>query len=85
MGGQMLNNDTIVDYGLQLTDACVNTYAGTATNIGPEGFAFISEKGEYTGGSAPSTAQRAFNAKHGYYVTSSDYIVGIESVRLAHL
>jgi len=26
MGGRMLNNDTIVEYGLKLVDACINTY-----------------------------------------------------------
>ena len=26
MGGRLLNNDTIVNYGLKLVDACINTY-----------------------------------------------------------
>lgn len=26
MGGKLLNNQTIVDYGLKLVDACINTY-----------------------------------------------------------
>ena len=26
MGGKLLNNQTIVDYGLKLVDACMNTY-----------------------------------------------------------
>ena len=29
LGGALLNNQTIIDYGLQLTDACWNTYAST--------------------------------------------------------
>jgi hypothetical protein len=29
-GGKLTNNDTIVNIGLQLTDACWNTYASTA-------------------------------------------------------
>lgn len=29
-GGKILNNQTIVNYGLQLTDACWNTYNSTA-------------------------------------------------------
>lgn len=28
-GGSILNNQTIIDYGIQLTDACWNTYAST--------------------------------------------------------
>jgi hypothetical protein len=35
-GGRMLNDNTIVNYGLALTDSCWNTYASTATGIGPE-------------------------------------------------
>jgi len=29
-GGKLTNNDTLVNIGLQLTDACWNTYASTA-------------------------------------------------------
>ncbi|KAF8656303.1 hypothetical protein AX16_002605 [Volvariella volvacea WC 439] len=74
-GGRLLNNQTIIDTALELIDACWNTYPGTATGIGPEGFAFISEEGEYTGGSPPTAAQRAFYNRTGYYITSSYYIL----------
>jgi mannosyl-oligosaccharide alpha-1,2-mannosidase len=30
LGGKLLNNETIVKYGLDLTDGCWNTYARTA-------------------------------------------------------
>jgi hypothetical protein len=30
LGGRLLNNDTIVNIGLELADACWNTYASTA-------------------------------------------------------
>lgn len=30
MGGRLTGNDTIVKYGLRLTDACWNTYQKTA-------------------------------------------------------
>jgi hypothetical protein len=30
-GGRLLNNDTIVKIGLELVDACWNTYASTAS------------------------------------------------------
>jgi mannosyl-oligosaccharide alpha-1,2-mannosidase len=29
VGGKLLNNDTIVQYGLELVDACMNTYLST--------------------------------------------------------
>ncbi|KAF7984705.1 hypothetical protein HWV62_13008 [Athelia sp. TMB] len=75
LGGALLNNQTIIDYGLQLTDACWNTYASTLTGIGPETFAFESSDGNYTGGDAPTAAQSAFYNEHGFYITGTDYIL----------
>ncbi|VDB96027.1 unnamed protein product [Peniophora sp. CBMAI 1063] len=76
MGGKLTNNDTIFNIGLQLTDACWNTYASTATGIGPESFAFISNEpnGSFTGGDPPTAEQLAFYNKHGFYITGADYI-----------
>lgn len=45
-----------------------------STGIGPEAFAFISSDGNFTGDGNPSADQLAFYQKHGYYITSSDYI-----------
>ncbi|KAE9383751.1 seven-hairpin glycosidase [Gymnopus androsaceus JB14] len=39
--GKLLNNDTIVNIGLEIADSCWNTYASTETGIGPETFQFI--------------------------------------------
>ncbi|KAK2464551.1 hypothetical protein APHAL10511_003409 [Amanita phalloides] len=75
LGGQLLNNRTIVDIALKLTDACWNTYAGTQTGIGPEVFAYISSDGSYTGGDPPTAAQLAFYKEHGFYIAASDYIL----------
>jgi mannosyl-oligosaccharide alpha-1,2-mannosidase len=75
LGGKLLNNQTIVNIGLQLIDACWNTYASTATGIGPEAFAFISSDGNFTGGNPPSADDLAFYNEHGFYITSSDYIL----------
>ncbi|KAI0296398.1 glycoside hydrolase family 47 protein [Russula brevipes] len=74
LGGKLTNNDTIFDLGLQLNDACWNTYAGDATGIGPEYFGYISKDGSFTGKGNPSSDQQAFYDKHGYYIISSDYI-----------
>ncbi|KAK7032613.1 hypothetical protein VNI00_012876 [Paramarasmius palmivorus] len=74
LGGKLLNNETIVSVGLALTDACWNTYASTETGIGPEGFAFVS-KDSLSTLDAISDQQKAFNTKHGYYITSSAYIL----------
>ncbi|KAG6919821.1 hypothetical protein DXG01_000326 [Tephrocybe rancida] len=75
-GGQLLNNQTIINIGLQLVDACWNTYASTATGIGPEAFAFVSDDGGYTGSKDPITdEQEWFNLEHGFYITAADYIL----------
>ncbi|TRM63574.1 glycoside hydrolase family 47 protein [Schizophyllum amplum] len=74
-GGRMIDDESIVDYGLQLADACWNTYASTATGLGPEVFAFASDDGNYTGSSAPSKAQLDFYEEHGFYITAEDYIL----------
>ncbi|KAF8609188.1 glycoside hydrolase family 47 protein [Ceratobasidium sp. AG-I] len=68
MGGRLTGNDTIVDYGLRLTDACWNTYQKTATGIGPEVFAFIGPDGNWTGGAPPSAADLEFYNQNGFYV-----------------
>ncbi|KAF5357263.1 hypothetical protein D9756_006499 [Leucocoprinus leucothites] len=75
LGGRMLNNQTIVDVALQLVDSCWNTYASTATGIGPEVFAFTSDDGSYTGRVPPSQAQQNFNKEHGFYIDTSSYIL----------
>jgi len=73
-GGQLLGNQTIVNHGLDLIDACWNTYASTLTGIGPESFAFISSDGNFTGGSAATSAELAFYKQHGFYITDGNYI-----------
>ncbi|KAJ7666254.1 glycoside hydrolase family 47 protein [Mycena polygramma] len=75
LGGKLLQNQTIIDIALQLNEGCWNTYASTATKIGPEAFAYISNDGNFTGGDAPTADQVAFNKKHGFYITSSAYIL----------
>jgi len=74
MGGRLLNNQTIVNIALDLNEGCWNTYASTATGIGPESWSFISSDGDYTGGTI-TDAQRAYNAKYGYYPRTPAYIL----------
>ncbi|KAI1787579.1 glycoside hydrolase, partial [Ganoderma leucocontextum] len=71
MGGRLLNNQTIVNLGLDLNEGCWNTYASTATGIGPEAFGFFSSDGNYTG-SIPTADQRAFYNQHGFFILSGD-------------
>ncbi|KAF7344099.1 alpha-1,2-Mannosidase [Mycena venus] len=74
-GGQLVQNQTIVDYGLKLNDGCWNTYASTLTGIGPELFAFISDDGNFTGGDPPTAEQLEFYNEHGFYITLPLYIL----------
>ncbi|EJC99387.1 seven-hairpin glycosidase [Fomitiporia mediterranea MF3/22] len=77
LGGKLLNNDTIVDIALELVETCWNTYQSTATGIGPETFAWMSEDGNFTGGNPPSASDLKFYDEHGFYVLNggSDYIL----------
>ncbi|CAL1699575.1 unnamed protein product [Somion occarium] len=75
-GGRLLNNQTIVNTGLKLNDACWNTYASTLTGIGPEAFGFFSSDGNFTGAS-PSSSDIAFYDQHGFFIFpgSEDYFL----------
>ncbi|KAJ7269964.1 glycoside hydrolase family 47 protein [Mycena rebaudengoi] len=76
LGGKLLRNQTIVNIALELNEGCWNTYTSTATGIGPEAFAYISDDGNFTGdGNTISAEQQAFYDKHGFYLTSPQYIL----------
>ncbi|KAB5593643.1 Mannosyl-oligosaccharide alpha-1,2-mannosidase [Ceratobasidium theobromae] len=71
MGGRLTGNDTIVQYGLRLTDACWNSYEKTATKIGPEIFAYIGpgSDGNWNGDEEPpSDEDLKFYKQNGFYV-----------------
>lgn len=71
MGGRMLNNQTIVDIGLDLVDSCWNSYASTPTGIGPEAFRWFPQ------GTEPTITgdNLRFYQEHGFYITSPGYIL----------
>ncbi|KAH9074263.1 seven-hairpin glycosidase [Lactarius deliciosus] len=72
LGGKLLNNQTIVDLALQLNEACWNTYAGDATGIGPEAFAYATDLTGTANGVPPD--QLPFYNQHGYYILSQGYV-----------
>ncbi|KAH8987907.1 glycoside hydrolase [Lactarius akahatsu] len=72
LGGKLLNNQTIVDLALQLNEACWNTYAGDATGIGPEAFAYATDLTGTANDVPPDQLQ--FYRQHGYYIISSAYV-----------
>ncbi|KAK7038564.1 alpha-1,2-mannosidase [Favolaschia claudopus] len=76
-GGKLVQNQTIVNYGLELMEGCWNTYASTTAGIGPERFAYASPDGNFTGEGdpAPTAEQLAFYEKHGFYQTIGFYVL----------
>ena len=65
LGGQVLNEQKYIDFGLALVDGCRATYASTATKIGPEIFGWDA---------ALVPAQQAdFFAKNGFYILNAGY------------
>jgi mannosyl-oligosaccharide alpha-1,2-mannosidase len=67
LGGMTLNRRDLLDFGLELVQGCRNTYAATATHIGPEQFSWDSK-------SVPAD-QKDFFAKNGFYINSGWYIL----------
>jgi mannosyl-oligosaccharide alpha-1,2-mannosidase len=65
LGGQILNSQKYLQYGLDLVDGCHETYAATTTHIGPEVFSWDPS-------SVPEN-QTEFFAQNGFYITSPGY------------
>ncbi|KAJ7234110.1 seven-hairpin glycosidase [Mycena rebaudengoi] len=77
MGGKLLDNATIVNFGLNLTDSCMNTY-NTPTGIGGGGFAFVTADGK---GTPPnSAAQQAEFKSFGFYNTDNGWYMRPEVI-----
>ena len=88
-GGQLLNNDTIVNIALELVDACWNTYASTAYVFPPPYHHHLTIHFNRTGigpesfafqssdpkSSSPPSSSSAFNKAHGFWITDADYIL----------
>ena len=65
LGGQALDRQDYIDFGLALVDGCHETYTSTATGIGPEVFSWDTNQ--------IAADQEAFFKKHGYYITNGFY------------
>jgi mannosyl-oligosaccharide alpha-1,2-mannosidase len=65
LGGQVLNRQDYIQYGLQLVDGCRATYTSTATGIGPESFS-------WNANNVPAN-QKDFFQKNGFYFTNPSY------------
>lgn len=67
LGGLVLQEQKYVDFGLQLVEACEDTYNQTLTGIGPETFSWNA--------SAVPANQTAFYQRAGFYITDGHYIL----------
>lgn len=67
LGGTVLGDQELIDFGLDLVRACHETYAQTATNIGPETFSWDEQQ-------LPSE-QRDLYQRAGFYITDGSYIL----------
>ncbi|KAG2006822.1 mannosyl-oligosaccharide 1,2-alpha-mannosidase [Coprinopsis cinerea AmutBmut pab1-1] len=74
-GGRLINNETIVNYGLDLVEGCWNTYNGTQTGIGPESFGYISDEGDYNGDGPITESQLSLYNRTGFYPRTAGYIL----------
>ena len=72
LGGLVLNEQRYIDFGLQLVNACEDTYNQTLTGIGPESFSWNA--------SAVPANQTAFYQRAGFYITDSSYILRPEVI-----
>ena len=82
LGGLVLDRPDYVDFGLALTHGCHETYAATATGIGPEGFAWQVDRppGNETRNPAPPADQAAFYAAAGFWITAANYALRPEVI-----
>ncbi|RMZ66498.1 mannosyl-oligosaccharide alpha-12-mannosidase 1B [Pyrenophora seminiperda CCB06] len=65
LGGQALNRQDYIDFGLELVNGCHETYISTATGIGPEIFSWNT--------SALPANQSAFFNHSGFYISDPNY------------
>ncbi|KAH9810194.1 family 47 glycoside hydrolase [Melampsora americana] len=84
LGGKMLKNQTIVDYGLKLIETCADSYLSTRSGVGPEIFDFIDK--ETRKSTASSGIDLKFYDEHGYMPSEGYYLRPevIESVFYAY-
>ena len=72
LGGIVLGEQKYIDFGLQLVEACEDTYAQTLTKIGPESFSWNTT-------TLPAN-QTEFYERAGFWITSSVYILRPEVI-----
>ncbi|KAK6206634.1 glycosyl hydrolase 47 [Pestalotiopsis sp. IQ-011] len=79
LGGLILDRQDYVDFGIELVDGCHDTYASTATKIGPEIFDWQDSavSANAPNNPPPPAAQTDFYAQAGFWIPDggADYIL----------
>lgn len=77
LGGILLKEKKYIDFGLRLAESYYETYRGTTSGIGPEGFRWVDSANP---SDSPPADQAEFYEKAGFWATSKGYILRPETV-----
>ncbi|KAI1006818.1 putative mannosyl-oligosaccharide alpha-1,2-mannosidase [Podosphaera aphanis] len=82
LGGLILKEPKYIDFGLELVNACHETYVHTLTGIGPETFSWVTNKTplDDQNNPQPPADQAEFYAKAGFYITGGKYVLRPEVI-----
>lgn len=81
LGGKYLGRPDIVQFGLDVVDACHETYINSITRIGPEYFAWTpADKGSPFSYEPEHSGQREQRRNAGFWVTDARYMLRPETV-----
>ncbi|KAG9256834.1 family 47 glycoside hydrolase [Emericellopsis atlantica] len=82
LGGILLKEQKYIDFGLTLANSYYETYRGTATGIGPEGFRWVDNNlpTNSTNNPQPPSEDAEFYKKAGFWATSTAYILRPETL-----
>jgi len=82
LGGLTLNEQKYIDFGIQLTVACHDTYTSTATRIGPETFRWQDNRlpANASNNGPPPANQSEFYKSAGFWIDNSNYVLRPEVI-----
>ncbi|KPM41153.1 putative mannosyl-oligosaccharide alpha-1,2-mannosidase 1B [Neonectria ditissima] len=83
LGGLLLQNQTFVDFGLELSKSYYEVYRQSPSGIGPEEFRWVDDHQELTRAEAnrlPSKRWKTFYETSGYWPTNGEYILRPETI-----
>lgn len=84
LGGLYLNEPRYIDFGLELTASCHDTYISTKTRIGPEIFRWQDDGGLLPTNSSKNAAapasQAEFAKQAGFWITNGQYVLRPEVI-----